>query len=395
VPSRDPSRPSNPTIKRLFARSGNRCAFPRCAATLIDSGTVVGKICHIKGAKPGSARYDASQSAAERHGFDNLILLCGRHHDVIDADEEAYTVERLLKMKADHESRAAEVDADFAERAVQLLIDRPVISVNQSGGITAQTVVLTAARPKDEAAERRQVLARIGEFHRDRTKELTSATPQIPVLDGGMLVMHLAPLRTFDAVQPGPFAKICASPHRFPPVVNTRPRVWKISFEGLVTGSNNEGLGKAQRAYVYVFRSGAVEAVVSSLARGHEGDALQLPNIQSMIIHYARVYAAALRDAGIEPPFAICVSLAGVQNMRLLQDFIGTAFIEDLPYGLLTENILCFGEAVFEEVPIDGNESAKRLHPILEHLANAAQLATSPYFDDQGNYQLKPTQPAG
>ena len=95
---------------------------------------------------------------------------------MIDADEEAYTVERLLKMKADHESRAADVDADFAERAVQLLIDRPVISVNQSGGITAQTVVLTAAPPKDEAAERRQVLARIGEFHRGRTKGLTSAT---------------------------------------------------------------------------------------------------------------------------------------------------------------------------------------------------------------------------
>ena len=124
VPSRDPSKPSNPTIKRLFARSGNRCAFPRCTATLIDGDTVVGKICHIKGAKPGSARYDASQSAAERHGFDNLILLCGRHHDVIDADEEAYTVERLLKTKDDHESRAADVDADFAERAVQLLIER-------------------------------------------------------------------------------------------------------------------------------------------------------------------------------------------------------------------------------------------------------------------------------
>jgi hypothetical protein len=137
---RDPTGPSLPTIKRLFAHSDNRCAFPRCTATLMDGSTVVGKVCHIKGARPGSARYDAKQSAAERHGFGNLILMCGRHHDVIDADEEAYTVDRLWKMKADHESRAANIDDDFAEQAAHLLINQRVTSVNQSGGITAHTV---------------------------------------------------------------------------------------------------------------------------------------------------------------------------------------------------------------------------------------------------------------
>jgi hypothetical protein len=140
VPSRDPTRPSDPTIKRLFAHSGNRCAFPKCAATLIDGSTVVGKICHIKGARPDSARYDPQQSAVDRHSFENLILMCGRHHDVIDDDEEACTVERLLKMKADHQTRAGSIDDALAERAVQLLVNQPIISVNQSGGINAQTV---------------------------------------------------------------------------------------------------------------------------------------------------------------------------------------------------------------------------------------------------------------
>ncbi len=135
----EPAGPTLPTIKRLFAHSGNRCAFPKCIATLIDGETVVGKICHIKGARPGSARYDPEQNAVERHGFDNLILMCGRHHDVIDADEEAYTVERLSKMKADHHSRTQRIDEDFVERAAQLFISQPVTSVNQSGGITAHT----------------------------------------------------------------------------------------------------------------------------------------------------------------------------------------------------------------------------------------------------------------
>src|SRR5216684_2244813 len=140
VPRSDPTGPRVSTIKRLFAHSGNRCAFPGCPAVLVEGSTVVGKICHIKGAKPGSARYDPQQSAAGRHGFGNLILMCGRHHDIIDGDEQAYTVDRLLKIKADHEARSGHLDDKVAERGARLLVQQPVISVNQSGGITAHTI---------------------------------------------------------------------------------------------------------------------------------------------------------------------------------------------------------------------------------------------------------------
>ncbi len=137
---RDPTGPSQATIKRLFAHSGNRCAFPRCMEVLVEEGTVVGKVCHIKAANPKGPRYDPQQTTAERHGYGNLVLLCGKHHTVIDDDEESYTVERLIKMKADHQSRTRRVDEAFAERAVQILVNQPVISMNQSGGIAAHTI---------------------------------------------------------------------------------------------------------------------------------------------------------------------------------------------------------------------------------------------------------------
>jgi hypothetical protein len=57
---------------------------------LFAGGTVVGEICHIKGARPGAPRYDDQQAAADRHGYDNLSLLRSKHHTVIDDDEEAY-----------------------------------------------------------------------------------------------------------------------------------------------------------------------------------------------------------------------------------------------------------------------------------------------------------------
>lgn len=98
--------PSVPTIKRLFALSGNQCAFPSCLLPIVDqpSGKVTGRICHIKAKQPGGPRYDPNQSDDERHSFDNLLLLCPIHHDVIDSDTESYTVERLIQIKSKHEN---------------------------------------------------------------------------------------------------------------------------------------------------------------------------------------------------------------------------------------------------------------------------------------------------
>lgn len=106
---------------------------------LIDGETVIGEICHIKGKNPDAPRYDPSQTLEERHGYYNLLLMCGTHHTVIDSDVDVYTVERLLKMKSDHEKKAASMPDDVANRAA-FLIDASVKSANQSGGIIAHSV---------------------------------------------------------------------------------------------------------------------------------------------------------------------------------------------------------------------------------------------------------------
>jgi len=99
------SSPRQKTVKRLFAVSDNQCYFPNCNTPLVDeeSGTVTGEICHIKGKKQGSPRYDPKQSDEERHGFDNLLLMCPLHHKVIDDDPDSYTVSRLENIKKNHE----------------------------------------------------------------------------------------------------------------------------------------------------------------------------------------------------------------------------------------------------------------------------------------------------
>lgn len=133
------SGPGVTAVKLLFARSGNRCAFPKCRAPMALDGTLIGEVCHIKGARPGSARHDPGQTDAERHAYANLVLMCPTHHTVIDADEEAYTIDRLGRIKAEHEAQSAPI-SDTEAAAVASGFVQSVTNIGQSGGLSAHTV---------------------------------------------------------------------------------------------------------------------------------------------------------------------------------------------------------------------------------------------------------------
>src|SRR5690606_7362459 len=93
------------TVKRLFAVSGNVCAFESCTTALVDEhGCVIGEICHICAQRPQGPRYDESQTPEQRHGFDNLILMCPIHHKQIDEHPATFTTAVLMNLKAAHEA---------------------------------------------------------------------------------------------------------------------------------------------------------------------------------------------------------------------------------------------------------------------------------------------------
>jgi len=135
------------TIKRLFAVSGNQCYFPNCKTPLVDeeSGTVTGEICHIKGRKSGSPRYDPNQSDEERHGFDNLLLICPFHHKVIDDDPNSYTISRLNEIKVEHEKLHAggeEPSNDIADKfLLNISKGSAIFTQDQKGGQVAHSII--------------------------------------------------------------------------------------------------------------------------------------------------------------------------------------------------------------------------------------------------------------
>lgn len=100
--------PTESTIKKLFAYSGNQCAMPDCLTPLVDkTGAMLGKIAHIHGAEKGAARFDKNMTNEQRRAFDNLFLVCGVCHDIIDYKDnvDTYTPDKLKKIKKTHEDR--------------------------------------------------------------------------------------------------------------------------------------------------------------------------------------------------------------------------------------------------------------------------------------------------
>jgi len=151
--------PTLATVKRLFARCRNQCAHPHCALPIIEeSDTVTGDIYHIKAASPGGPRYDPAQEEAARHDAKNLILLCTRHHRIVDADERAHTVDVLTKMKHEHEQGGMLEITPRTTRAAERLLasytsvvvhgNSGQIAVNSPGAMQANTLNVNVTKKK-------------------------------------------------------------------------------------------------------------------------------------------------------------------------------------------------------------------------------------------------------
>jgi hypothetical protein len=98
-------------IKILWAKAAGRCAMLGCRAHLVlasspdvpSANVLVGEGCHIVAEEEKGPRGLSSLSLTDRNRYPNLILLCRNHHAVIDGDVEAWPIERLHQLKADHE----------------------------------------------------------------------------------------------------------------------------------------------------------------------------------------------------------------------------------------------------------------------------------------------------
>eukprot|EP01090_Pellita_catalonica_P007869 TRINITY_DN1847_c0_g1_i1.p1 TRINITY_DN1847_c0_g1~~TRINITY_DN1847_c0_g1_i1.p1 ORF type:complete len:277 (-),score=22.06 TRINITY_DN1847_c0_g1_i1:66-896(-) len=113
--------PKADTLRALFARSGNQCAFPGCTQSVVNSkNKFIAQVCHIEAASEGGERFNAASNDEYRRSYDNLVIFCYPHHIETD-DTDEYTIECLRKIKLDHEKQFLKSDFKIDEAELQKL----------------------------------------------------------------------------------------------------------------------------------------------------------------------------------------------------------------------------------------------------------------------------------
>nr|WP_114385278.1 SAVED domain-containing protein [Methylorubrum zatmanii] len=143
----------------LWARSAGRCQYRGCNESQVGdllAGKTMGKfgfVAHVIGdvskgkSGKGGPRYDPARSAALAGDIRNLMLLCGKHHKLVDVDaKDDHPEAVLLAMKEEHERRIEIQTAIKPDRASHVLRFGANIGSNQA--LVSRQDIFDAMLPK-------------------------------------------------------------------------------------------------------------------------------------------------------------------------------------------------------------------------------------------------------
>lgn len=137
--------------KILWGRAAGCCSFQYCADELVadktefDPAVVIGENAHIIGkSKKGPRGKALPIDKRLRDSYENAILLCTKHHKIVDKQRNTYTVDVLKQMKEAHE-RLVKENPNFTKNKIYSI--KWVVFLQQAQKIIDKKLALEALRP--------------------------------------------------------------------------------------------------------------------------------------------------------------------------------------------------------------------------------------------------------
>src|SRR5262249_10783056 len=149
----------------------------------------------------------------------------------------------------------------------------------------------------------------------------------------------------FDTAPGLPLRDIELNYRLFVPLGSSSANDVRVNFDGVLKTSNANPEATQHRAYVQLRRNGIIESATSSLI---PPDRNTIPALDDVLIQHIMRCLNDLVGVGIEPPYALLISLAGVSGARF-------RFARD-PWGddigrPLDRDQYHFDEVIFETIP--------------------------------------------
>jgi hypothetical protein len=142
----------------IWAKAGGRCEFRACNDDLVGDliagkeNGLYGFIAHIVADSPGGPRGDLVRSPLLAKELSNLMLMCAKHHKLIDdpATRSDYPEELLLEMKDRHETRVAincGIDEEYASHVLRF-----GASIGKNEALVSTQAIFAAMPPERHPA---------------------------------------------------------------------------------------------------------------------------------------------------------------------------------------------------------------------------------------------------
>lgn len=162
----------------IWAKAGGRCEFRACNQDLIGDliagreDGLYGFIAHIVADSPNGPRGDPIRSAELAKDLSNLMLLCAKHHKLIDdvATRGEYPESVLIEMKDRHETRISincGIDEEYSSHVLRF-----AASIGNNEALVSTNAIFSAMPPERHPATSQTIdLEMINNSIRDDEKE--------------------------------------------------------------------------------------------------------------------------------------------------------------------------------------------------------------------------------
>lgn len=215
---------------------------------------------------------------------------------------------------------------------------------------------------------------RIRAFRADRLQRVAANQGGVPIANEGRLILHIVPFAAFSG-GPTVAPQDAYDLRQYFEPIGAAASIPRYNFEGFI---NIRG-GDECHGYTQVFRNGTIEGTKSSVVRERNGTRL-IPSgsFGDSIITALTAYTEGLRELGIPAPFAVLLTLTGVEGavLGLVGQYLEE--MEPIPYDELRLPEI----SIQEFGTVADYQSAMR--PAFDALWNAIGFPQCTLYDDNG-----------
>jgi len=220
---------------------------------------------------------------------------------------------------------------------------------------------------------------RIRAFHGKRIAGIIAGQGARPLVGNGRMVAHIAPLVSFTSRYECDLTRAHDAQEQFRPITSMGYTP-QYNLDGFI----NERGGDQNHGYTQVFRNGTVEACRGNLIfQGHSGASIYALDMEHDLLEALVNYLHGLQNLDVPPPFAILVSLQGVDRTHYQLRQHPGLYVDGVP--VFDRDTIALPEVLIEAYGTDA-DYRRAMIPALSILWNAMRRPRDEYFDDTGNW---------